>query len=475
LASPFAPTDASLFTLPNVGGKKVVADFDGGRLTSNGGVLLLGAAERQLGIADTLAALIADPRNPAFVTHSVADILRARMLAIACGYEDGDDLDALRGDPGFKLACGRLPDSGADLCSQPTVSRWENAPTLREVVRMTYAMVDVYCRSYDRPPAAVTLDIDDTCDVAHGNQQMSLFHAHYDERCFLPIHVYDAANARPVAFVFRPGKTPSGAEIRGHLRRLVRRLRRHWPDTRVTVRGDSHYGRREVMAWCEDNGLQYVFGLSGNAVLDQMVEPMADDVRVRRAEAQAVLDAMRCAEPPVDAAVLRQAEAQANAQRRHTEVRYGAKSWKTERRVAARIEATPKGLDIRYVVTNIAGGSAEWLYESLYCARAQAENYIKLHKTQLHSDRTSCRSPLANQVRLLLHTAAYWLLLTVRASIPAPQPLAVAEFKTIQLCLIKIAARVIETASRVRVAFAAACPSADLFRGLVRSFQPAGP
>ena len=137
------------------------------------------------------------------------------------------------------------------------------------------------------------------------------------------------------------------------------------------------------MAWCEDNGLQFVFGLSGNAVLDQMVEPMADDVRVRRAEAQAVLEAMRRAEPPVDAAVLRHAEAQAKAQRRHTEVCYGAKSWKTERRVAARIEATPKGLDIRYVVTNIAGGGAEWLYESLYCARAQAENFIKLHKTQL--------------------------------------------------------------------------------------------
>jgi len=144
--------------------------------------------ERQPGIADALARLISAPRNPAYVIHSVSDILRAHILAIACGYEDTDDLDVLRTDPAFRMACGRLPDSGDDLCSQLTVSRWENAPTLREVVRMTYAMIDTYCRIYTRPPAAVTLDIDDTCDVAHGNQQLALFNAHYDERCFLPIH-----------------------------------------------------------------------------------------------------------------------------------------------------------------------------------------------------------------------------------------------------------------------------------------------
>src|SRR3954466_11070762 len=220
------------FLFPAVSRKKVAGAFDGGRITSDGGVMLLAAAERRLGIADRLARLIADPRNTLFVRHSIADILRARMLAIACGYEDADDLDHLRTDPGFKLACGRLPDSGRDLCSQPTVSRWENAPTLREVVRMTYAMVDLYCASYRYPPRAVTLDVDDTVDVVHGHQQMSLFNGHYDERCFLPIHVYDTATSRPVVMLLRPGATPSGIEIRGHLRRLVRRIRSHWPETR---------------------------------------------------------------------------------------------------------------------------------------------------------------------------------------------------------------------------------------------------
>jgi hypothetical protein len=439
------------FGLPAVGRKKLTAAFDGGRITSDGGVMLLAAAERRIGIAQTLAPLIADPRDPALVRHSVADILRARMLAIACGYEDADDLDHLRHDPAFKLACGRLPVSGTDLCSQPTVSRWENAPTLREVVRMTYALVDIYCASYAVAPAAVTLDIDDTVDVVHGYQQLALFNAHYNERCFQPIHVYDTATSRPVAMLLRPGKTPSGSEIRNHLRRLVRRIRSHWPDTRLTIRGDGHYGRPEVMAWCESSGVDYIFGLPGNAVLDRLVEAAADDVRVRRAEAEA---------PVV---------------RRYSETRYGARSWHRERRVAARIEASTRGLDIRYVVTNLSHGSAEWLYDTLYCARGQAENLIKLHKTQLASDRTSCRSPLANQVRLVLHTGAYWLLLALRDAIPRPQPLATAEFTTLRLRLVKIAARIIETATRVRIAFAAACPNAELFAGLARSLQPAGP
>ena len=442
---------ATPFLFPAVGRKKVTAAFDGGRMTSDGGVMLLAAAERRLGVAGRLARLIADPRNPALVTHSVADILRARMLAIACGHEDADDLDHLRTDPGFKLACGRLPDSGRDLCSQPTVSRWENAPTLREVVRLTYAMVDLYCASYPRPPEAVTLDVDDTVDVVHGHQQLSLFNAHHDERCFMPIHVYDIATSRPVAIVLRPGRTPSGVEVRGHVRRLVRRIRSHWPATRLTIRGDGHYGRPEVMAWCEAHDVDFIFGLPGNAVLARLLEAAADDVRVRRAEADA---------PSL---------------RRYAEVRYGARSWRCERRVAARIEATTLGLDIRCVVTSLACGSPEWLYDALYCARGQAENLIKLHKGQLASDRTSCRSALANQVRLVLHTAAYWLMLSVRDAIPRPQPLASAEFTTLRMRLLKVAARITETATRVRIAFAAACPEAALLRGIARSLQFAGP
>ena len=446
-------TDDSLlpFSFPAVARKKITAAFDGGRITSDAGVMLLGQAERRLGLADKLARVIADPRNPSAVTHSVGSVLRARILAIGCGYEDGNDLDHLRKDPAFKLACGRLPDSGKDLCSQPTMSRWENAPTLREIIKLGGVLIDLYCASYGAPPPVVTLDIDDTCDVAHGHQQLSLFNAHYDERCFLPIHVYDTATGRPVAVILRPGKTPSGKEVRGHLRRIIRRIRSHWPTTKITIRGDSHYGRFEVMDWCEGQGIDYVFGLSGNGLLAAGVDGAADDIRTRRALGQT----------PV--------------LRGYAETLYGAASWKKQRRACARIEATVLGLDTRFVVTNIAKGSAEHIYDTLYCARGQMENLIKLHKSQLASDRTSCRAPLANQMRLILHTAAYWLMLDLRDAIPQTHALAVAEFTTLREKLLKIGARIVETASRVRLALATGCPQASLFQKLAGALQPAGP
>src|SRR6202171_3841734 len=284
-------TDDSLlpFCFPAVQHKKIAAAFEGGRSSSDAGVMLLAQADRRLGIADRLARVIPDGRDQERVTHLLPDILRARIFAIACGYEDADDLDRLRTDPALKLACGRLPDTGRDLCSQPTVWRWENAPSLRDLIRLmgvminlycaSYAgppdavtldiddtvdvvhghqqlslftahydercfrsgvMINLYCASYAGPPDAVTLDIDDTVDVVHGHQQLSLFNAHYDERCFLPIHVYDTATSRPVAVLLRPGKTPSGNEIRGHLRRLVRRI------SGTGHRPDHHPGRRAL-------------------------------------------------------------------------------------------------------------------------------------------------------------------------------------------------------------------------------------
>jgi len=235
------------FWFPAVSRKSVTAAFDGGRLTSDGGVMLLAMAERRLGIAERLARCFPDRRAPARITHTLADMIRARVFAISCGYEDADDLDYLRTDPAFKLACGRLPDSGADLCSQPTLSRLENGPSLRDAIRLTWALVDQWMASYEREPASLILDIDDTCDVVHGHQQLSLFNAHYDERCFLPIHVYDTERSRPVAVVLRPGKTPSGIEVRAHLRRLVRHIRWRWPKTRIAFRGDGHYARPEAM------------------------------------------------------------------------------------------------------------------------------------------------------------------------------------------------------------------------------------
>jgi hypothetical protein len=436
------------FSLPNICKKKVTAAFDGGQVSSDGGVFLLAAADKRLGLIDTLAGLIPDARDPAQITHSMADILRGRIFAIACGYPDGNDLDDLRHDPAFKMACGRLPESGGDLASQPTISRLENAPDLRTLIRMSRGMVDFWCASHPRPPNGIVLDIDDTADTVHGHQQMSLFNAHYDERCFLPIHIYDAETGHCVVTILREGKTPGGNEVRAHVRRLVRRIRMHWPDTIITIRGDSHYGRKEAMDWCDDNGVKYVFGLGPNKTLAKRVFAKLDNVCVRRAIGQ--LDRVRG----------------------FATTRYAAKSWSRPRRVLARIEATKKGADVRYIVTNLTKGTAQRLYEDVYCARGQAENLIKRHKSQLASDRTSCRSPLANQMRLILHTAAFWLMRIVRGAIPKHEPLASGEFSTIRLRLLKVAVRVRETGTRVKLAFAANCPNANLFRDLICSLIP---
>lgn len=439
------------FRFPAVGGKKITAAFDGGRLTSDGGVLLLAQAERAMGLCRRLASCIADPRDPTRVIHRLDDILRARVFAIACGYEDADDLDALRDDPGFRLALGKLPGSGAGLASQPTMSRWENAPTTRELARMMAEMIGVYCASYPAPPAAVTLDLDDTCDVVHGYQQLSFWNGHHGERCFPPIHVYDTATGRPVAILLRTGKTPSGAEVAGHIRRLVRHIRRYWPETHITFCGDGHYGRPEVKAFCEAHRVDYVFGLPTNAAL----------------RADTVIVAI------VDACAVKRATAQYPVLRNYAETHYGAKSWKCQRRVVARIEASTLGMDIRYVVTSLTEGSAEHIYDTLYCARGQTERLIKRHKAQLASDRTSCRSANANQMRLILHTAVYWLMWRIQQEIPKTAALATAEFATLRLRLLKVAARVIETSSRIHLAFASACPDAGVFKAIATILRPA--
>ena len=232
-------------------------------------------------------------------------------------------------------------------------------------------------RSYRRAPSSITLDIDDTCDTVHGHQQLSLFNAHYDERCFLPIHIYDAASGKPVAMILREGKTPSGEEVRTVLKHVIKRIRRHWPKVHILVRGDSHYGRDEAMEWCEESqDVDYVFAFAGNDVLHALTRAAADAIAVQRALSGG------------------------DKLRGFKAFRYGAGSWDKERRFVARIEATPKGLDVRYVVTSLTAG-AKHLYETLYCARGNAENFIKAHKSQLASDRTSCRDPKANQFRLI--------------------------------------------------------------------------
>jgi len=334
---------------PAVAGKPVQVAFDGGRLTSDAGILLLAAIEQRLGIADRLANCIEDPRAPERVRHGLSEMIRYRALLIAAGYPDGTDCDALRSDPAFKMAVGRLPESGADLCSQPTISRLENLPGPVALKRMMAAMVELFCDSFEQVPRRIVLDIDDTEDRVHGEQQLALFNAYYDSRCFQPIHIYEATTGKPVAIILRPGKTPDGAEVTLVLRHVIGRIRARWPAVEILVRGDSHYGRPEAMAWCERKRIGYIFGLAGNTVLLHRVSDLAEDAAMGRISGEG------------------------DKVRRYGDFLYAAKSWKVERRIVARVEAGPQGADSRFIVTNLRG-LPKALYEKVYCARGQAEN-----------------------------------------------------------------------------------------------------
>jgi hypothetical protein len=242
--------------LSPVCGKPIIARFDGGQLSSDAGVLALREIESRLGVADRLAACVADPRAAGRIEHGIADILRFRMLMIAAGYEDGNDAASLRHDPAFKLALGRLPE-GAALCSQPTISRLENLPGPRALIRMARAMVGLYCASFRQVPRRITLDIDDTFDAVHGGQQLRLFNAYYDEYGFQPIVVFDG-EGRPVAALLRPARRPTGQEVRGFLRRLVREIRGHWPRVEILLRADSHYCAPEVLDFCRAERVDFI-------------------------------------------------------------------------------------------------------------------------------------------------------------------------------------------------------------------------
>jgi len=420
--------------MPPICGKPVHIAFDGGQLTSDAGVLILAELDRRLRISERLAGCLEDRRDPERVRHSFAEMIRFRALMIAAGYPDANDCDSLRSDPAFKMAVDRLPESGADLCSQPTISRLENLPGPVALKRMMAAMIDLFCDSFAEIPRRIVLDIDDTEDKVHGAQQLSLFNAHHDSHCFMPIHIYEAITGKPVAMILRPGKTPDGAEVAMVLRHVIRAIRARWPRVEIMVRGDSHYGRPEAMAWCERNRVAYIFGLGGNKVLLGRVTDLAEQAAMGRLDGEG------------------------EKVRRYGEFQYGAKSWKkVERRVIARVEASAQGTDSRFIVTNLAG-SPKTLYEKIYCARGQMENLIKAHKRHLASDRTSCSKATANQFRLLIHTAAYWLIHTLRSLAPKNSFWRDAQFDTIRLALIKIAARVTEMVTRIKVALPSSYP-----------------
>lgn len=435
--------------LSSVASKPIHAAFDGGRLSSDGGVMVLREQALRLGLAEVIAGPLADERDPARIVHTYGDMALARMLAIAAGYEDCDDLDALRTDPAFKIACGRAPESGEDLMSQPTLSRLENLPDWRALTRIGLGMIDLFCRSWARVPDRIVLDIDDTDDPVHGQQELALFNAHVGGYCFQPLLIFEASSGKPVAVLMRPGKRPAGEETAKILRHVVRRIRKHWPKVAILVRGDSHYCSEEAMALLEASRCDYILGFAINSKLAEIAAPWREQCAMRRQKGT----------PKV---------------RRFHQLPYRTGSWSRSRKVIARVEATDMGTDARFVVTNLEG-RAKLLYEKVYCARGAAENLIKDLKLYTRSDKTACSRWQANQFRLFLHMGAYWLLHALRRAAPKRSIWRGATFETIRRAFVKIAVRIQETKSRIKLAFPASYPHRAMLIAITGSITAQGP
>jgi len=432
----------SVVSFPQIGPVPLQVDFLGGRLTSDGGLPWLAEADAALEVTSRLAGAARDWRRRRG-RHGMGALLQQRIYQIACGYADQNDADTLRFDPLLKQVCGQLPVSGSELASQPTFSRLENAFGPRDCYRLAQALGQVYLQERERDglPQRVVLDLDGTDDPTHGEQEGRAFHGYYDQYMYHPLLVFDGETGQLITAVLRPGTVHASHGVVSLLKRIVRTLRERWPEVAIEVRADSGFAVPALYDWCEDEGVDYTIGLAGNARL-------------------------------LAAVVSLQTEAEAQSRQRGggkvrliDETTYQAGSWAHPRRVVMKAEVLAKGTNTRFVVTtrdDDASACYDW-----YVGRGQTENWIKDLKLGCQADRLSCHRFWANQVRLLLHAAAYWLLDTVRRWL---QQAAIAPMtlETVRLRLLKIGGWVRERAHHAQLRLASSHPSEDWWRALDR-------
>ena len=453
---PVADSTPTQLRFPPAAGFTVRADFSGGEVSSDLGALLLSAVDGRIGLIDRLTRAIVDSRDPRYITHSLRDLLTQRVFQIASGYEDGNDANALRHDPLFKLAAGRAPlETDTALACGATHSRLEGSLRRSDIYRLAHALVEQFIAGYAEAPRSITLDLDHTDDATYGQQALSFYNAHYGHYCYLPLLVFEAHSGALVTAVLRPSKTPSGSENATIMKRVFGLLRRHWPKTHILLRGDGHFSNPELMALIlADGNADFIFGLAGNKVLTRRAEGLMRNARGHLALHQSL--AARKLGPAVAAV------------RHFGEFEYQAGSWPQPFRVVLKAEVLagssekPAKDNQRYVVTTLRALSPQALYQTEYCARGQAENLIKQMKCDLKSDRTSAGSFLANFARLLLTGAAYVLHQQLRHLGLYGTPLATAQPRTVMLTLFKIAARVKQYKDRVLLHLPSACPVKDL-------------
>jgi hypothetical protein len=424
--------------------RTILADFNGGQLTSDAGGLLLREIDRRIGLTQALAEGIADPRDPAKITHDLRSILVQRICGIAMGYEDGNDHHTVRTDPIFQILADKAPDPEDPLASPATISRLENAVTRKSLVAMAEVLVEQFIKAHRRTPKELILDFDATDDLVHGSQENRFFHGYYDNYCFLPLYVFCGEHL--LCAYLRPSNIDAALHSRAILKLLVDRLRRQWPKVRIIFRADSGFCRWKTLRWCEKHEVKYVVGIARNKVLERMASPFVEEAKERFDQT-------------------------GHKQRRFHEVRYAAKTWDRERRVIVKAEHLEQGPNCRFVVTNLPNGPKA-VYDRFYVQRGDMENRIKEQQLGLFADRTSCHAFQANQFRVLLAASAYVLLSYLRCVLLQGTELAKAQVTTMRLKLLKIAARVTVSVRRIVLHLSSAYPYPSLLARLTRRLVP---
>jgi hypothetical protein len=423
-----------------VGRRVIEANFDGGDLSSDGGLMLLRRVDERIGLTRAVAAVFSDPRDPAKITHRLRDLIAQRLYGLCCGYEDLNDHDSLRADLLMQTAVGRAEP----LASSPTLCRLEGRATRAQAVALHGVLIDQFIASHKAAPAELVLDVDASDVPLHGRQELAEFHAYYDQHCYLPLYVFCGQSL--LACVLRRSRIDGAKNAAAVIKLLVTRLRQTWPGVRVIVRGDSGFCRQRLLRFCERAGVGYVIGLARNARLEARVayaELMLADAYGRTGVKQRWID----------------------------EFTYAAETWNRERRVITRLEYGAQGTNPRFVVTNLQAEATD-LYERLYCARGEAENRIKEVQLDLFGTRASCQRFAANQLRLLLAALAYTLMQRLRAIALAGTELARATAATIRVRLLKIGAAVVRNTRRVRILLASHHPLRALFLHAARALAP---
>ena len=424
------------------------AAFDGGRITSDAGLLWLAETDRELGLCEAIAENVPEWRGRS-TKHSLSTLVRQRVYQIACGYEDQNDANALRFDPLLKLVLGRLPETGEDLASQPTLSRLENAPGPRDCLRIARVLAETYVRERGKEgaPKRVLFDLDSTDDPTHGGQEGSRYHGYYRTRMYHPLLVFDGETDQLVTAVLRPGNSHAGHGAVAVLKRLAKRLGDEWPGVAIEIRADAGFALPAVYEYCEAEGIGYTIGLIPNPRLEALAESLLE-----RAERESD-------------------ERGGEKVRLVSDAAYRAGTWDRSRRVVYKAEATEKGTNTRFVVTSRRDEEPKERYD-WYVDRGEAEGWIKDFKRALKADRLSCRRFWANQFRLLLHAAAYWLLDALRRRL-VEAGVRRMQLDTLRLRLVKIGGRVRQLLTLVRMHLASSHPGQRLWRLLDESRQQA--